>query len=196
MIIKNSNDSSKTIGLDSIINTKIYMLVELCVGNYATYNGLVNGADGILQASITYCEKTIIWIMFKNFKIGTLKREKYSHYYDNDIELKWTPIEPIIKNIKIGKFQSFILTNIQFSIQLATLITIHHSQGLSLDELVFDPTNIKKHELTYITIFHIRTKEKLFLLTPLQHGDFYVDPKIHVEMNILKKIATWILFVP
>jgi hypothetical protein len=48
------------------------MLVELCVGNYATYNGLVNGADGILQALITYCEKTIIWIKFQNSKIGTL----------------------------------------------------------------------------------------------------------------------------
>jgi hypothetical protein len=115
----------------------------------------VNGADGILQASITYCEKIIIWIMFQNFLIGTLTREKYSHYYDNDIESKWTPIEPIIKNIKIVKFQSFILTNIQFSIQLATLITIHHSQGLSLDELVFDPIDIKKHELTYTIVFHI-----------------------------------------
>jgi len=25
------------------------MLVELCVGNYATHDGLVNGADGIFQ---------------------------------------------------------------------------------------------------------------------------------------------------
>ncbi len=72
MIIKHSNDLSKTTCLHSTINTKIYMLVELCVGNYATYNGLVNGADGILQALITYCEKTIIWIKFQNSKIGTL----------------------------------------------------------------------------------------------------------------------------
>jgi hypothetical protein len=40
------------------------MLVELCAGNYATFDGLVNGADGILKTSTTYCEKTIIWIMF------------------------------------------------------------------------------------------------------------------------------------
>jgi hypothetical protein len=134
--------------------------------------------------------------MFQNSKIWTLIRKKYSHYYDNDIESKWTPIEPIIKNIKIGKFQSFILRRIKFSIQLATIIIIHHFQGLSLDELVFDPTNIQKHGLTYTTISHIWTKEKLFLLTPLHHEDFYVDPRIHVEMNILKTIATWINFVP
>jgi hypothetical protein len=49
-------------------------------------------------------KRTIIWIMFQNSKMGTLIREKYSHYYDNNIELKWTPIEPIAKDIKIGKF--------------------------------------------------------------------------------------------
>jgi len=65
-----------------------------------------------------------------------------------------------------------------------------------LNELVFDPTNFRKHGLTYITSSHIRTKEKLILLTPLQHEFFYVDPRIHVEMNRLKTIATWISLIP
>jgi hypothetical protein len=46
------------------------MLVELCVGNYATYDGLVN------ITSTTYCDKTIIWIMFESSKIGTLTKIK------------------------------------------------------------------------------------------------------------------------
>jgi hypothetical protein len=103
------------------------MLVELCAGNYATPNGLVNGVDGIFKALTTYCEKTIIWIMFQNFKIGTLRKEKYSHYYENNIESKWTLIEPIIKDIKVDKSELFIITNIQFPIQLATTRTIHCS---------------------------------------------------------------------
>jgi hypothetical protein len=139
-------------GLHSIIHIKQDMLVELCASNYATSNGFVNGADDIFKTSTTYCEKTIIWIMFQNFKIGTLTRENYSHYYDNNIESKWTSIELIIKDIKVGKSQSFILTRIQFSIQLATTKIIHCFEGLSLDELVFDHTNVKKHGLTYITI--------------------------------------------
>jgi len=69
---KPSNDPSKNVGLHFIININIYMLVELCVGNYATFDGLVNGVNDIFKASTTYCEKTIIWIMFQNFKIGTL----------------------------------------------------------------------------------------------------------------------------
>ncbi len=52
------------------------MQIELYVGNYATYDGLMNGADGTFKASITYCDKTIIWIMFQNFKIRTLTKEK------------------------------------------------------------------------------------------------------------------------
>jgi hypothetical protein len=80
------------------------MLVELCASNYVTFDGLVNGANGIFKTSTTYCEKTIIWIMFQKSKIGKLIRKKYSHYYDNNIESKWTLIEPIIKDIKVGKF--------------------------------------------------------------------------------------------
>ncbi len=89
------------------------MLVELCANNYGTYDGLMNGANGIFKVSITYCEKTIIQIMFQISKIGPLTREKYSYYYNN-IESKWTPIEPIIKYIRVSKSQSFIITKIQF----------------------------------------------------------------------------------
>jgi hypothetical protein len=53
------------------------MLVELCVGDYATYDGHVNGVDNVSKASTTYCD---IWMMFQNSKMGTLIKEKYSHY--------------------------------------------------------------------------------------------------------------------
>jgi hypothetical protein len=116
------------------------MLVELCARNYVTSNGFVNGVNNTFKISTTYCEKTIIWIMFHNSKIGTLN--------DNNVESKWTIIEPIIKYIKVSKSQSFTITRIQFPIQLATIRIIHHSEGLSLNELIFDPTYVKIHGLT------------------------------------------------
>jgi hypothetical protein len=79
------------------------MLIESCDDNYATSDGLVIRVDDIFKASTTYCEKTIIWIMPQNFKIGKLTRKKYNHYYNNNIESKWTPIESIIKDIKVVK---------------------------------------------------------------------------------------------
>jgi hypothetical protein len=44
---KLSNDSSKNVGLHSIINITKDMLVSLCASNYATFDDLVNGANGI-----------------------------------------------------------------------------------------------------------------------------------------------------
>jgi hypothetical protein len=40
--------------------------------------------------------------------------------------------------------QTFIMKMIQFLIQLVTIITINHSQVLSLNEVVFYPINVKK----------------------------------------------------
>jgi hypothetical protein len=62
--------------------------------------------------------------------------------------------------------------------------------------LVFDPINVKNHKLTYTTLSHIQTKEILFSLAPFQHEIFYADPRMHVEMNRLKAIATWIPLIP
>jgi hypothetical protein len=47
---------------------------------------------------------------------------------------------------------------IQLLIQLATTRTIHQSQGLSLNDLAFGLTNVKKHGLSYSVISCIRTK--------------------------------------
>jgi len=61
------NDPSKTIGLHFTIHIKEDILIESCVDNYATFDGLVNRAHGIFKTS-TYNKKTIIWIMFQNSK--------------------------------------------------------------------------------------------------------------------------------
>jgi hypothetical protein len=63
---KLSDDPSKTIGLCPVIHIKQSMVVELCVGNYATYNGLVNGVDSVFKTSTSYHNKTIVWILFPN----------------------------------------------------------------------------------------------------------------------------------
>jgi hypothetical protein len=124
---KLSNNPRKVVILHFVIHMKKYMLVEFCVGNYATFYGLVNGDVSIFKTSTTYNDKTIIWTMFQNSKIGILTKEKCNHYYNNNIESKCTPIEFIIKNIKGCKTKPFIITRIHFRIQLATIKTIHHS---------------------------------------------------------------------
>ncbi len=45
------NDVNFRIRLHLEVQIKKNMLVEFCAGNYATHDGLVNGADGIFQGS-------------------------------------------------------------------------------------------------------------------------------------------------
>jgi len=54
------DDLSKFIGLHTTICIKQDMIVELCVGNYATYDGLVNGIDGLFKPSTSSHNKTIV----------------------------------------------------------------------------------------------------------------------------------------
>jgi hypothetical protein len=57
---------SKIISLYITIHIKEDIVVGLCVGNYATYDGLVNGADGVFKTSTSYHNKTIVWTLFPN----------------------------------------------------------------------------------------------------------------------------------
>jgi hypothetical protein len=57
------------------------MLIELCVGDYATLDGLVNGANGTFQYYIKTCSKTLIWINFYNPQIGDNMRIQHSQTY-------------------------------------------------------------------------------------------------------------------
>ncbi len=54
--------------LDIIIHIKQDMVILLCVGNYATYDSLVNGANSVFKTSTSYHNKTIVWILSPNPK--------------------------------------------------------------------------------------------------------------------------------
>ena len=102
------------------------MLVELCAGNYATHDGLVNGADGFFKTFMLINFKTYIFIEFLNTKIGSLTRLANAHLYkDKNIDPTWTPIEGQTKEIRIGKSGTHLITRIQFPIQLAAARTVH-----------------------------------------------------------------------
>jgi hypothetical protein len=61
------------------------MLVELCVGNYATHDGVVNGANRIFQGSTKmFNSQEVIWILFNNPKCDKLTRTKNAHLYEHE----------------------------------------------------------------------------------------------------------------
>lgn len=50
------------------------MLVELCVGNYATSNGPVNEANGIFKTSITHGKDTQIEFKISKISFSTITK--------------------------------------------------------------------------------------------------------------------------
>jgi hypothetical protein len=71
----------------------------------------------------------------------------------------------------------------QFPIQLVATRTIYRAQGLTFDHLVFDLNGIYKHGLTYTTLSHIKKKNNIYFLQPLQMENFQIDPSVAIEMH-------------
>jgi hypothetical protein len=79
------------------------MLVEFCVGSYATHDSLVNGAEGIFKGSTKVLNsQKVIWVLFNNPKCDQLTRIKNAHLYEHEMHPTWTIIKPISKDIQIG----------------------------------------------------------------------------------------------
>ncbi len=58
------------------------MFIELCVGNYATYDELVNGLVFLFKTCMN--NKSYIWIDFLNPKIGYHTQHKNAFLYTNN----------------------------------------------------------------------------------------------------------------
>jgi hypothetical protein len=78
----------------------------------------------------------------------------------NDIDFEWMLIKALTQNIKVKKMQPRLIMKTKFLVQLAAAKTIHQAQGLTMDELLFHPTDVP-----YATLSHICTKRKIILLS-------------------------------
>ncbi len=80
-----------------------------------------------------------------------------------------------IIEIQRGSNPSHVITKIEFPIQLVATRTIHHAQSITVDRLAFDPIGVTKHGLTYTSLFHLRSRKHLHLLSPLTNNFFQVN---------------------
>ena len=83
----------------------------------------------------------MIWIKFYDPKIGHQQAKKLASLYSFHISEDWIPILRIARPISIIEKTRHLKIQ-QFPIQLARARTIHRSQGLTLDNVAFDPSGI------------------------------------------------------
>lgn len=133
-----------------------------------------------IQSINHLCRQTHI-VNTYHLKIPSLEKMQNNsiQHNANDIDFEQMLIKALTQNIKIKKMQPCLIIKTKFIVQLAAAKTIHQAQGLTMDELLFHPTDVP-----YATLSHICTEEKLHFSAPLH---FYLD-NFHITIKRNGKI--------
>jgi ATP-dependent DNA helicase PIF1 len=122
----------------------------------------VNGSIGEVEYLSDDCIE--VSIDGESHEIKKTKWEKIRYYYDEEA-----------KKIKEEVTSSFT----QYPLRLAWAITVHKSQGQSLDKVIFDiERGAFAHGQTYVALSRCRSFETLYLKRPIRPRDIIVDLKI------------------
>ncbi|WAR21306.1 LOW QUALITY PROTEIN: PIF1-like protein [Mya arenaria] len=154
--------------------------------NINTVDGLTNGAT--CKIVFVQCILQFAWVTFPEQDIGSITRHKQRHMYrlNSKIDNSWTPILKVQKEFQVGKSNKARVVRKQFPLKQAEAITIHKSQGSTLDKAAVSfKGSIQKH-MVYVALSRVRSLEDLCLLD-FDAGKISVDVAVQQEMKRLRK---------
>jgi hypothetical protein len=184
--------------VDQINGMKMAMLP----GNARSYHGLMNGKFGtqrILPAPMELVLKVNAQVMFTRndadhrWVNGTLGRVVNMDSENVEVEVVHEngsdifKVEPAIwestryrYDEKAGKIHSDVLGAFhQFPLVPAWAVTIHKSQGKTLDNIIIDlGTGAFAHGQVYVALSRCRTLQNIRLKKPLRVSDVQFDPRV------------------
>ncbi|CAG4957666.1 unnamed protein product [Parnassius apollo] len=166
--------TSQTYGLPNAITLKITAKYMMTV-NINTSDGLVNGTTGVLTAIDFAVNPTTgerrplrIWICFDDVNIGKLKRIQSSTSltrYQTRLKNNWTPIEPVTYTVKRYKSSNLQVRRSQFPVVPAEAVTIHKSQGSTLEKVVVHLKPNILRSMLYVACSRATSSKGLFIVT-------------------------------
>lgn len=127
---------SKNCRAEKEIALKLGARVMLLV-NMDFNKGLINGACGVIQGF----NQDTISIKFDNGIVSNIPKHKFEYYYNERV----------------------VAERMQYPLKLAYGITIHKSQGMTLDRLVVDCARIFERGQSYVAMSRVKTLEGLYL---------------------------------
>lgn len=158
--------TTKTQGLPQSIILQIgirYMMTN----NIDVSDGLFNGASGILRYIEVYKGKLQnIWIEFDDKSVGLNLRREKSHLQEVlKLNKAWTPISRVKRSFTPTYGKVIQVYREQYPVVVAEAITIHKSQGLSMETVVVGQER-KKHtrQLLYVALSRATSLKGLFIL--------------------------------
>ncbi len=150
---------NKSCRADKLIQLKIKSRVMLLI-NLDFKLGLVNGSCGVVRSF----DEDNVTIEFDNGEIRNIERETFEYYFNDKV----------------------IATRKQFPLKLAYAVTIHKSQGMTLDKLYVDCKRIFERGQAYVAMSRVKTLSGLYLenfskefvISDEKVVDFYKNLKI------------------
>jgi len=123
----------------------------MLVMNLSFNEGLINGSCG----TVDKINDNSIIVRFDNGSIKKINRESFEYYYNNKLMAK----------------------RLQFPLRLAYAITIHKSQGMTLDKLFVDCKRIFENGQAYVALSRVKELSGLYLCN-FSEELVYTDPKV------------------
>lgn len=149
--------------VDQMLKVKKGCRVVICANN--NMNGYSNGQAGEVIDYVPGGEEPYINVKLDSG--STVKVERH----------EWETFSYKIVNRKLTKM--VIGTFSQFPLKLGYGITIHKSQGMTLDECILDLGNgAFSHGQTYVALSRIRSFDNLLLDCDIEQSDIIVDAEV------------------
>ena len=173
-----------------------YMLVH----NVDTSDGLTSGATGDVKyidypQHETSAVPCILWILFdEDFReVGRITRASNQHFYYDKIDASWTPVFQIHRQFRVGHYKQIEVLRRQFPLHPASAMTVHKSQGTTLDQVVLSFAGFNQAHLMYVALSRVKSLSGLYL-KDFDPCKILVSQPVKKEMDRLRKAGFTLSF--